>query len=72
MSQSFLHNAIFFFLTEAERQIGAAAPTDIINHLREFRVTVKEYFRLRQNTFGGCSIHLHRLCQNKRLKRNKM
>lgn len=31
----FLQETIFF-LTEAERQIGAAARSDIINHLREF------------------------------------
>jgi len=60
-----------FFFNEAERQIGAAARSDTINHLQELRVTVKEYFRLRQNIFGGCAIHLHRLYQNKRLKRNK-
>lgn len=46
MSQTVLLHEGFFF-TEAERQIGAATRSDIINHLRDFRVTVTEYIRLR-------------------------
>jgi hypothetical protein len=62
----FRQETIFFFFTEAERQIGAAARSDAINHLREFRVTVNEYIRLRQNIFGGRAILLQRMYQNKR------